>query len=91
MDYIIPPSLKGTQGLDVSDCDPMSVYQSIFLNILGMPCLCKPKHVFKNSLFCLTTLSSSNDTWMSIILKTKKLRRIIGQMVDTTFLNLQIL
>lgn len=50
--------------------------------ILGMPCHCKPKHMFKNSLFCLTTLSSSNDAGMSIIIRPKKRMRIISQMVD---------
>lgn len=56
MDYIIPPSLKGTQGLGVSDCDPMSVYQSIFLNILGMPCLCKTSMSLK--IVCFETRES---------------------------------
>lgn len=53
-------------------------------NILGMLCLRKPKHVFKNSLFRLTTLSSPNDAGMLVILKTKKLMKSTSQMVDTT-------
>lgn len=70
--------------------DDWHIFTILYLFIiLGMPCHCKPKYVFKNSLFWMITLSSPKKAGMSVILRTMKLMKIISQMVDNWFFNLQ--
>ena len=49
--------------------------------ILGMPCHCKQKHVFRNNVL-FDNMSSPNDTGMSVVLRTMILIRSTSEIVD---------